>query len=1123
MKKLIAWTIDNTPAMNTLMIAIMAVGGFLLYSLNREMFPNFELEMVVVSVPYPGAAPAEVEEGICQKIEEAVSSIEGVKKINSVAREGMGSVIVELQSGIGDVQKPLNEIDSAVNRIPSFPELAEKPTVEQITMRKAAIELGVTGPEDPSLAAEVTLRDLAEKLRTDLKSYLSSKGLVPAVDILGGRPYQIDIEIPERTLREYGLTLQDVASIVRNQNLELPSGTIRTESREVLLRGKNKRMVGEELEEIVLVTQPDGVVLTVGDLGTVRDAFTDTTAITRIDGKPGLILSVSKTASEDLLAITDACKEFVETADLPPGYQLTPFADESHHVRDRLNLLLRNGAQGLVLVFLLLAVFLELRLASWVALGIPISILGSGLVLFPLDQTLNMLSMFAFILTLGILVDDAIVVGENVYHHRGEYVDYRTAAIIGTAEVLPSITASVSTTIIAFTPMLFVPGIFGKFIFIIPIAVIAMLAMSLFECTFILPCHLAHEPKEQLSKRFESYTKTLPPIAWGFAVPIWGLLIAIEFMLYPLRWLYHMTRRINHWSTEILNTIAERAYLPLLKRLMAWPTLVVACGIAILMIGAGAFKGGYIPMEIFPSSDSPVIEASIAFPEGTSAAVTDNATRHLEESLKRLNERIEKETGKPFLKLVYRLVGSVGTGSTQIGNESPDGSNRGRIVVELVEPAKRAMQSQEIIDLWRKEAGPIAGIESLEFEARAAGPGGKTIEFRICGQPEDMPRIEKAIEECKARLASYAGVRDISDDSAPGKPEFQIRVKDDAQAMGVTERDLAGTIRAAYYGEEVMRLQRGRHEVKLMVRYPLEERRSLSNFDDLRVRTGDASERPVTELADITHTRGYSQITRLNERRCIAITADASPEAKTVAVKDMKEVFLPELLAKPEFQGLVDEWGGQQEEFAESMQGLFLGLAIALVVMFGLLTFEFKSYAQPLIIMCIIPFGMIGAVLGHLVMGMYVTIMSVFGLVALTGVVVNDSIVLIDFINHRVHDGLPIKEALLDAGRRRLRPVLLTSLTTILGLTPLLLETSFQAQFLIPMAVSLCFGLMVSTFLILLFVPTFYLIYYRLSGGHVSAHSGIDAGDSSGGSSLSVEHLALPDAPTPGEPDEPLA
>ncbi|HUT90707.1 MAG TPA: efflux RND transporter permease subunit [Thermoguttaceae bacterium] len=1136
MKSVLRWAIRNTPAMNTLMVSVIVVGAVALIMMHREVFPNFDLEIVIASVPYPGASPEEVEEGICQKIEEAVRSIDGIKKQYSIAREGAGMVVLELEADVPDVQKVLNEVRSEVDRIPSFPELAEDPIVQQITLRTAAIRVGVLGPDSGDPEAEVKLRAVAEKVRDELLLLAD----VSQANIIGSREYQIDVEIAESTLREYGLTLQDVARIVRRENIELPGGTMKTDSQEVLLRGKNKRTVGREIAKIPLVTRPDGVVLTVGDLGSVRDEFVDTTAISRVNGRPGLVVSVDKTAGEDLLAIVEQVRRFVDSAaepggyPLPEGYDLLTWADTSVMVEDRLDLLGKNGLQGLILVLLVLAVFLELRVAFWVAMGIPVSMLGACFLLHWGGQTLNMLSMFAFLMALGILVDDAIVIGENIFSHRERGESPTQAAVEGAYEVLPSVVASVTTTIVAFVPLLFVRGVMGKFIAVMPVAVIAMLTFSLIESTLILPCHLAHgehrgRGRRRVVARVFGFWSRLPlavslpllavgvavflahavfpqPLPWtierwpeavapwlAYAALVPAAWIVLSSLAYPLKRFADLIAASNALTSRLLDGLIRRVYLPTLRWSLANPWIVLATATAFLLLAAGWQTK--MPFNFFPKIDSNSIEARVVYPDGTPASVADEASKRLEAAIKRVDAKLS-EPGESLVKVIHRAVGGLSVSESISPVLNPSGSHVGDLGVEIVDASERSLKSTDIITEWRREAGEFPGAESVTFGGTQHGPGGNPIEFKLLAKPDKMEALEEAVDECKRQLQTYAGVIDIADDSRPGKWEFQLKVKDRAKAMGISLADLAETVRASYYGEEVMRLQRGRHEVKLMVRYPREQRRSLADFDEIRVRTapsvldlirrpglGAAPERPLTELADVEVRRGYSVINRQEQLRSITVSADVEESEVNAReiVADMKETFLPELLARPEYEGVRVLWEGQQEQTSESIAGLMQGLAVALVAMFALLTLKFRSYFQPVLIMAIIPFGAIGALAGHWVMGLEVTMFSLFGLVALTGVVVNDSIVLIDFINHRVRDGVPLKEALVDAGRRRFRAVLLTSITTIAALAPLLFETSFQAQVLIPMATSLCFGLSLTTVLVLLVVPVMYFVYARLA------------------------------------------
>jgi HAE1 family hydrophobic/amphiphilic exporter-1 len=1064
--------------MNTLMIALLVIGGFCLWSMRREEFPEFELERIVIAVPYPGASPQEVEEGICLKIEEAVRSVDGIKKQTSVATEGSGSVILELESSVKDVQRVLNEVRSEIDRIPSFPELAEDPEVEQITMRKPAIRLAVIGPESDDPDAELKLREVAEQVRDDLLQLPT----VTQANLMGTRAYQIDVEISEAKLRSHGLSLSRVADIIRRENLELPGGLLKAESGNILLRGRHKRVTGAEIAKIPLVTREDGVVLTVADLGIVKDEFADTVSISRVDGKPGLVISVDKTSNEDLLTIVATVRTFAAEREMPAGYSLHPWKDAAIAVQDRMDLLAKNGLQGLILVFIMLAIFLEFRLAFWVAMGIPVSILGACTILLYCDQTLNMLSMFAFMMALGIVVDDAIVTGENIYAHRELGKPFTQASIDGTIEVFPSVLGSILTSVIAFVPLMFVSGIMGKFIAVLPVTIIAMLAISLFESTFILPGHLAHE---------DSFFYR-----------------AVGALLYPLKPVVRFFNWLNMHSGRLLDRFIDSVYLKIVRLQFRFPAIVVSLALTVLILSFGFVKAGMIPFVIFPKLDKNDVRAQIVYQDGTPSAVTNAATKRLEAAIQSVAAKYRSTDGGRILKTMHRTVGSSESSNPADAMPQGAGSHIGSVSLELVDTSERTISSSELLAEWRAAAGYFPGADSMTFDSPNMGPGGVPIEFKLLSRNEELKQLEAAVEESKLRLTEYPGVYDVADDSTPGKVEFRIKIKERARAMGIPLFELADTVRASYFGAEVMRLQRGRHEVKLMVRYPDAERRSLANFDQIRVRGTDGAEYPITELADIEITRSASEINRVDQLRSITVKSDLNEQIEGANAKeivaDLKANFfmLPEEAsffeklksffwsaeeeAEPtsndeetfaeKYPGVRVRWEGQEAESQDSITSLMIGLALAMIAMYILLTIQFTSYLQPILIMMIIPFGCIGAIAGHFWLGLPVTMFSLFGLVALTGVVVNDSIVLIDFINQRMSDGMPLHDAIIDAGRRRFRPVLLTSVTTVAGLTPILLETSLQAQFLIPMAASLSFGIMTSTVLVLILVPSFYCI-----------------------------------------------
>ncbi|MEM8681027.1 MAG: efflux RND transporter permease subunit, partial [Planctomycetota bacterium] len=809
-------------------------------------------------------------------------------------------------------------------------------------------------------------------------------------------------------------------------------------------------------------------------------------------------VSVERSKTEDLLQIVDEVKGYVATAAVPEGYELKTWYDQSVDVRDRMNLLTKNGLQGLALVFIVLAIFLDIRLAFWVALGIPVAVFGACVVLLYGGQTLNMLSMFAFLMALGIVVDDAIVIGENIFEHRSRGENAVRAAIDGTLEVLPSVAASVSTTIIAFMPLLFVSGVMGKFIAVMPAAVIAMLVLSLIESTFILPCHLAHTKTDGNfadahwgASSWKWFSDKPAIVKWGLGTIVTAIATILTRLAYPFLKLADLFGPVSHWTNTQLGRVVDGIYLPVLKWCIRNPWLVICGAYAMFFASLGLYLGGVTPYTTMPDLDSKLIEAKITYPDGTPEAVTREASARIEKAIRDVTERFVVEQGDSpqyapeMIRTLRRTVGQVRDAGA-IGPEGrATGSHVAKIDVEMVEASERGFHSEDIIAAWRKEAGNFPGAESIIFGVPEFGPGGIPIEFRILGPPERMDEITAVVDQCKQELAKYPGVVDIRDDLTPGKWEYQLKINDRAKSLGITLGELAQTVRSAYYGAEVMRLQRGRHEVKLMVRYPPSERSDKSSFEDIRVRTANGNTYPLTELADVTVSRGYSEINRIDQLRSVAVLADnrESEGNARATVEQMKIDFFPGLMEQ--YPGLRVYWEGQQQQTNESVSSMFRGMIVAMVAMFVLLTVEFRSYFQPAIILAVIPFGVVGAICGHALMGLNLTLFTIFGLVALTGVVVNDSIVLMDFINLRMQAGDSLADALVNAGRRRFRPVILTSVTTIAGLTPMLMETSFQAQFLIPLAATLVFGLLVATVMVLILIPTFYFVYQRLIHGAV--------------------------------------
>lgn len=1075
LRNLIKWSVRNPPAVNTIMIAVCIVGVGALALLRRETFPQFQLDIVIATVPYPGASPEEVEQSICQKIEEAVRSVEGVKKVSSISSEGAGSVICELIAG-ADAQRALNEIRSEIDRIPSFPLDAEDPVIRQITMPNPAVRLAVIGGKPGSVADEWQLRDLTEQIRDEVLNLPE----VSRVALLGAKPYQIDIEIPEATLRKYNLTLADVADAIRRENVETPAGNLQTAGGEYLVRGNNKFTRGIDIRKLPVLTDANGVVHTVESLGgTVRDGFSDTQMFNRVGDMQALTLEIQTTSQEDLIKVVDDVKAYYETKqhEMPQGYTLQLWNDASDIVKDRLNMLTKNGIGGLILVFVMLSLFLNIRLAFWVAMGIPVSILGTCAVMYGTGDTLNMLTMFSFVMGLGILVDDAIVIGENIYSHRQMGKSGVKAAVDGATEVAPSVISSVLTTVIAFVPLFFVSGMMGKFIAVMPLSIIVMLLISLFEAMVILPCHLRHRPEEHAPGPKRWWGRTFHWFASGWPIPTLA------------RWVDYPRRIVAVGLEKVINDY----YLPTLRYSLKYPLTVYGFAAMSLMLMVGLIMGGFTPVQIAPDIDGDIISVRVRFPAGTLGEVTDRATADLELSLREAVAELEQDQtsrgadDKPLATLIYRSVGS--SSNTQPGGTENAAEHFGEVWVELKKVEHRGdITSEEILRRWREKhlaSRPTVGAESVTFVKPQMMPAGNGIEFKVQGS--NMAALQGAVQESKELLASFDGVYDVEDNDDPGKGEIRVRVRPEAKSLGIRQADLARTVRAALYGEEVMRLQRGRNEVKLMVRYPADER-VAGSFEEIRVRAPSGEEVKLATIAERDEASGYAAINRVDQQRAITVSADVDTtkaNAEQVAAVVKAHFDTPEF--KRQYPGVAIAWGGPQEQFRESMVSLMAGTIICLFAMYLLLTIEFRSYTQPAIIMAVIPFGLTGAVLGHLLLGMTLSLFSFFGIVALMGVLVNDSIVLIDFINSRRRVGMPLREALLAAGQQRFRAVILTSVTTVVGVMPILWETSMQAQVVKPMAAALAYGLSMSTLWVLVLVPTLYQTYARYLSGSAEA------------------------------------
>ncbi|MBK8976168.1 MAG: efflux RND transporter permease subunit [Planctomycetes bacterium] len=1056
MSGMVAWFARNHVAANLLMLLIAFAGlvklgllsGFAHPLIKREVFPEFATDTIAITVAYPGASPEEVENGICIRIEEEVASLEGVDRVRSTAAEGLGTVLVEALEGT-DRRRLLDDVKSRIDAIDNFPDEAEEPVVREMTWKRQVLNVAVSGDID-----EMSLKRLAERVRDDLTAL---PGITQA-EVVAVRPYEVSIEVAEDALRRYGITFDTVVRAVSTASLDLPGGSVKTSGGEILLRSLGQAYVQDDFARLVLLTRDDGTRVLLEDVATVVDGFADTDQSARFDGAPGALVQVYRVGDQDALDISATVRGYCERtrATFPAGVTITPWLDQAEILKSRQDLLVRNGLAGFALVFLVLALFLRLELAIWVSLGIPISFLGAIALMPALDVSINMLSLFAFILVLGIVVDDAIVVGENVYSHSQRGSSGIIAAIAGTQEVAVPVMFAVLTTIAAFVPMLNVPGNTGPFWAMIPAVVIPTLVFSMIESKLILPAHLRH----------------LQPRAGRRAGPL-GWWDSVQTLF-----------------ASGLERFAIRLYRPSLEFALRHRYTTVAAAWALLFVTGGLVGGGYVKFVFFPPVDGDNVVCNLEMPEGTPVERTAAIVRRIEAAALQLRDELDADRGAatsasaPPIRHVltsigeqpYRKIQQEGGGRLVAGGFS--GGHLGEVNIQLAPAELRDFTSQAVADRWRELVGPVFGASELKFSSSLISVGAD-IDVRLAGQ--DLGVLQLAAERLKEHLATIDGVYDVTDSIEAGKEELELRVRPEAETIGVTQLDLARQVRQGFYGEEVQRIQRGRDDVRVMVRYPAAERRSLADVERMRVRTTQGDEIPFRTVAEIERGRGFSTIQRTDRARAVSVFAEVDETRVDVneITRELAAGFLPQLLAQ--FPGTSFAFEGERREQAETIGGLIEGFLIALVLIYVLLAIPFRSYVQPLVVMLAIPFGLIGAVLGHVLQGVQLSVLSVCGVVALSGVVVNDSLVLVDFINKHRDDEGSLAAAIRAAGVRRFRPILLTSLTTFAGLLPLLSETSVQARFLIPMAISLGYGVMFSTAISLLLIPAGYLMLDDLS------------------------------------------
>lgn len=1008
----IAWMARNPIAANLLM-AILLIGGiWAAFGVQKEVFPQFQLDIVEVDVGYPGAAPSEVEQGILRPVEEAIRGVDGIREITSEAREGRGSVTIELVPGTPRITA-FQDIDQAVSRIRTFPDDIEQPEVRLQSRQTEVMSIGLFGDVDIW-----TLRKLAEQLRDQLLSnpYITQVELGRVPD------YVTHVEIPRDRLREYGLTLPDVASLIEDSSEDIAAGSVQTTAGEILLRVSARKQWAEQFGQIEVVAGETGAVVTLADIADIRDGFVEGNFHSQFNQTPSVELEIYRVGDQSPIRIAEEVERTLRDfeANLPSGVDWRIDNNNAEDFRRRLSLVLENGLLAFVIVLVILSLFLEIRLAFWVMMGMAISFIGGVLFMPVVGLSINMISLFGFLMVLGIVVDDAVVVGENVYEARERGVGHVRAAVEGALEIAGPVTFSILTNIVAFIPLMFIPGETGKFWKPLPIVVVVILAISLFEALFILPAHLAHAKAGTGTTRVGRRAHAAQQ---GFS--------------------------------KLFQRMVNGLYRPLLRVALRFRYVTAAAAISLLAVVGSYSLSSHMGMILMPEVSADEIEAGVRLPVGTTP---DQAARVAElvttASLRMFEEHNLQEVAEGI--------------KTNVRGQS-------FIDVEIVmkPPDQRDMTAREVITLWRDSIGDLPGVDQITFEAER-GPGGYRRDISIDLSHSDIGVLEKASAALVERADQFVNTREVNDNYDRGKTQFDFRLRPEGRALGLTPADIGGQLRGAFYGSLALRLLRGTNEIEVRVKLPEEERKDLYNLENLVIRTPTGMEVPLLDVVEITQGEAFASITRRDGRRIVSVSMDVEPKRATrQVISAMNTEVLPQL--RRDFPGITWSFEGSDAEMREATSSLWGGFGLAMVIIYALLAVAFRSYLQPLIVLTAIPFGIVGAVIGHILLGYDLSLVSFMGVIALSGVVVNDALIMIDYANRRRGEHSAF-DAILKAGVRRFRPIFLTTATTFFGLTPIILESSMQAQYIVPMAISLGFGIVFATSIILLLVPCLYLI-----------------------------------------------
>lgn len=1009
----IAWMAQNSIAANLLMFILLGGGIWGAAAIQKEVFPASQLDIVEIEVGYPGASPSEVEQGILRPIEGAVRGVDGIQRIDSEAREGRGEVLIELVAGQNRM-KAFQDIDQAVSRIRTFPDQIEQPEVRLQTEQREVMQVSIYGAVDVW-----ALRQIAEQLRDTL---LATEEITQ-VELRRVPQYVTHVEIPRQQLREYGLTLPDVADIIRTNSQDVAAGSVQTSAGEILLRVKARKQWADEFAKIEIVSGRDGPSVTLADIATIRDGFEEVGFHSQFSQTPSVDLDIFRVGTQSPIDIANVVEKTMEDfeAVLPPGVSWRIDRNNAEEFRRRLHLVMENAGMAVVIVLVILALFLEFRLAFWVMMGMVVSFVG-GILFLPLfGVSINMISLFGFLVVLGIVVDDAVVVGENVYEERQSTKNLEAAAITGTRDVAAPVVFSILTNIVAFVPLMFIPGETGKFWGPLPVVVIIVLALSLIESLFILPAHLAHTRTQ--GRKF---------------------------------WLTQLLHRGQQAFGRSFNRAVEILYGPVLHLCLRFRYITASIALAMFLLVGGYATSAHMGMILMPEVSADEIEAGVRMPVGTTQDQSAEIARVVTEASLRMFEEHD----------LYKVAEGIKT------------NVRGQdfIDVEIVmrPPDQRDMTANEVIELWRDSIGDLPGVDQVTFEAER-GPGGYRRDISIALSHSDISVLEKAAVAFVARAEQFANVRDVSDNYNKGKAQYDFRLRPEGRALGLTDEALGEQLRGAFFGSLALRLLRGTNEVEVRVKLPEEQREDIHHLEDLVIQTPSGAEVPLMDVAELEKDVSFSRINRRDGRRAISVSMDVEPKrAITQVITAIRTEALPEL--RRDYPGITWNFEGSDAEMRRATSTLWGYFGLALAVIYSLLAIAFRGYVQPLIVLVAIPFGIVGAVLGHIWLGYDISLVSLMGVIALSGVVINDSLIMIDYANRRRKENANAFDAISQAGLRRFRPIMLTTLTTFGGLMPLIFEKSLQAQYIIPMAISLGFGILFSTAIILVLIPCLYLI-----------------------------------------------